>query len=196
MNVPDLMFDRSNGYEKNADTFIRSRNPRIGLDVVRDWAGQLTPGAEVLELGCGHGVVSEVLVEAGLTLFAIDASPALLRAFHERFPNVETECRAAEESKFFGRTFDGVVAWGLLFLLEEDGQRCVLAKVGEALRPGGRFLFTAPREAVEWIDVMTELPSRSLGAVEYEQVLRGLGLDVSSGATDEGGNYYYLATKR
>jgi 2-polyprenyl-3-methyl-5-hydroxy-6-metoxy-1,4-benzoquinol methylase len=190
------MFDRSNGYEKHADTFIRSRNPRIGLEVVREWASQFTRGSEVLELGCGHGVISEVLVEAGLTLFAVDASPTLLRAFQERFPDAQTECCTAEESTFFGRTFDGVVAWGLLFLLEEDAQRRVLAKVGEALRPDGRFLFTAPREAVEWIDVMTELPSRSLGAVEYERVLRGLGLEVSSGVTDEGGNYYYYATKR
>jgi SAM-dependent methyltransferase len=193
---PDLVFDRSNGYEKHADTYIRSRNPRIGLDVVRDWARQFTRGDEVLELGCGHGVISEVLVEARLTLFAVDASPTLLRAFHDRFPGVETDCCAAEESMFFGRTFDGVVAWGLLFLLEEDAQRFVLAKVEKALRPGGRFLFTAPREATEWIDVTTARPSRSLGAIVYEQVLRGLGLEVSSGVTDEGGNYYYYATKR
>ena len=192
----ELVFDRSNGYEKHAEAFIKSRSPGVGLDVVREWAGQFGPGSDVLELGCGHGVVSEVLVEAGLTLFAVDASPTLLRAFHERFPEVETECCAAEESTFFGRSFDGVVAWGLLFLLEEDAQRCVLARVGEALRPGGRFLFTAPREAVAWIDVMTELPSRSLGAVVYEQVLSDLGLEVSSGVVDEGGNYYYHVSKR
>jgi 2-polyprenyl-3-methyl-5-hydroxy-6-metoxy-1,4-benzoquinol methylase len=190
------VFDRSNGYEKHADTFIRSRNPRIGLDVVRDWADQFTRGGEVLELGCGHGVISEVLIGAGLTLFAVDASSTLLRVFHERFPDVETDCSTAEESMFFGRTFDGVVAWGLLFLLEEESQRCVLTKIGKALRPGGRLLFTAPREAVEWIDVMTERPSRSLGAVGYEQLLGGIGLEVSSGVMDEGGNHYYYVTKR
>jgi 2-polyprenyl-3-methyl-5-hydroxy-6-metoxy-1,4-benzoquinol methylase len=194
--APDLVPDRSSGYEEHADTFIRSRNPRIGLGVVRDWARQFTRDAEVLELGCGHGVISEVLVEVGLTVFAVDASPTLLRAFHDRFPHVETDCSAVEESMFFGRTFDGVLAWGLLFLLEGEAQRHVLAKVGKALRPGGRFLFTAPREAIEWIDVMTKRPSRSLGAVEYEQLLRGIGLEVSSGVTDEGGNYYYYAIKR
>jgi 2-polyprenyl-3-methyl-5-hydroxy-6-metoxy-1,4-benzoquinol methylase len=192
----DLVLDRSHGYEEYADIFIRSRSPRIGLGVVRDWAGQFTRDAEVLELGCGHGVISEVLVEAGLTLFAVDASPTLLRTFHKRFPHVETDCSAAEESTFFERTFDGVVAWGLLFLLEEDAQRCVLTKVGKVLRPGGRLLFTAPREAIEWIDVMTARPSRSLGAVEYERFLRGIGLEVSSGMTDEGENYCYYAIKR
>jgi SAM-dependent methyltransferase len=189
------MFDSSNGYEKHAETFIRSRNPRVGLDVVRDWAGQFARGGEVLELGCGYGAISEVLVEAGLTLFAVDASPTLLRTFHERFPDVETECCTAEDSLFFGRTFDGVVAWGLLFLLEEKAQLRILAKVGQALRPGGRFLFTAPREAVEWIDMMTECPSRSLGVVKYDRVLRSLGMEVSSGTADDSGNYYYHVIK-
>jgi SAM-dependent methyltransferase len=189
------MPDSSNGYERCAGTFIRSRNPEIGKAVVRAWARDFTSGAEVLELGCGHGVISQVLVEAGLALFVVDASPSLLRAFHERFPGIESDCCAAEKSTFFKRTFDGVVACGLLFLLEEDAQRSLLSKVGEALRPGGRFLFTAPRAAIQWLDVMTEQPSRSLGAAAYEQLLRGFGLEVSSGVTDEGENHYYFVEK-
>jgi SAM-dependent methyltransferase len=189
------MVDSSNGYERHAETLIRARNLRIGPDVVRAWAREFLPHAEILELGSGHGVISAVLIEAGSKLFAVDASPTLLRAFRQRFPGVETDCCAAEESTFFGRTFDGVAAWGLLFLLEEQAQRVLLAKVASALRPGGRFLFTAPREALDWVDVLTERPSRSLGAAEYERILRGLGLEVSSGVTDEGGNFYYDASK-
>jgi 2-polyprenyl-3-methyl-5-hydroxy-6-metoxy-1,4-benzoquinol methylase len=190
------MLDRSNGYEERASTFMRSRNARIGPGVVRDWAHEFELGAEVLELGCGHGVISQVLVEAGLSLFAVDASPTLLRAFHERFPDVVIECSAAEESTFFGRKFDGVVAWGLLFLLEEDAQRSILINVAKVLKPTGRFLFTAPREAIEWTDATTQRPSRSLGEVAYLELLRGIGLEVLSSATDEGGNFYYFAMKR
>ena len=39
------------------------------------------------------------------------------------------------------------------------------------------------------------MPSLSLGANVYEALLRDLGLDVSSGAIDEGGNYYYEGIK-
>jgi SAM-dependent methyltransferase len=190
------MPDPSNGYEEHAATFIRERYPEIGKSVVSTWAGSLPPAAEVLELGCGHGVVTEVLVETGLTVSVVDASPSLLRAFRQRFPHVPNQCAAAEESDFFGRTFDGVIAIGLLFLLAEEAQRTVLRKVGSVLRPGGRFLFTAPHQQVEWVDILTRQPSRSLGAAVYESVLTECGLEVSTGITDEGENHYFSAIRK
>jgi len=189
------MPDSSNGYEKHAEIFMRARNSRIGPRVMRDWARHLAEGAEVLELGCGHGVISEVLVEAGLTLFAVDASPALLAAFRKRFPQVRTECAAAQDSSFFERRFDGVVAWGLMFLLEEGAQRRLIANAAAVLKPGGQLVFTAPRERIEWIDAITERPSRSLGATAYERLLNEAGLIVAPGTTDEGGNYYFYAAR-
>ena len=150
----------------------------------------------MLELGCGHGVVSQVLIDQGLRLYAIDASPTLLATFRQRFPDVQAECAPAEESSYFNRTFDGVIAWGLMFLLPEETQRTVLTKMGRALKPGGRLLFTAQRETLTWFDSITGQESYSLGAEKYESLLRELGLDIEPGRTDAGENYYYLATKR
>ena len=190
------MSDRSNGYEEFADTFMRSRHPHIGQKMAGEWARGFAPGATVLELGCGDGVISQALVDAGLTLYGVDASPTLLRAFRERFPGIETECAAAEESTYFNRTFDGVIAVGLIFLLPESAQRNVLTKVANALKAGGWFLFTAPREACIWVDALTKRESRSLGVEEYEGLLRGLGLEISSGRVDEGENHYFFAVKQ
>lgn len=174
---------------------MRARRGHIGPEVVRDWAREFPAGAEVLELACGHGVISQVLVDEGLRLYAIDASPTLLAAFRKRFPDVQTECAAAEDSSYFGRTFDGVIAWGLIFLLPEETQRVVLARMARALKPGGRLLFTAPRGAVTWTDSLTGLESRSLSVEEYDLLLRALGLDIEPGRSDVGDNYYYSATK-
>src|ERR1051326_7328608 len=126
---------------------MRARNTRIGPSTVREWSRTLARGASILDLGCGHGVVSQPLAEEGFALWGVDASAKLVAAYRERFPDAHVECAAAEESDFFGRTFDGVVAWGLLFLLPGDVQRRVIGKVARALNPGGRFLFTADREA-------------------------------------------------
>jgi SAM-dependent methyltransferase len=190
------MGDTANGYEEHADTFMRWRHPHIGQKIAGEWAHGFAPGAAVLELGCGDGVISQALVDAGLKLYGLDASPTLLRAFRERFPGVETECAAAEQSTYFDRTFDGVIAVGLIFLLPETAQRTVLAKVANALKEGGRFLFTAPRQACSWVDELTRRESRSLGAEEYEAILRGLRFEVSSGRVDEGENHYFFAVKR
>jgi len=188
--------DKSNGYEQRAQDFMQARRAHIGPDVVREWARGFPPRAEVLELGCGHGVISEVLLHQGLRLYAIDPSPTLLSAFRARFPDVQTACATAQDSTYFNRTFDGVIAWGLIFLLPEETQRIVLTKVAQALKPGGRLLFTAAREAVTWFDSITGQESRSLGAEVYERLLRELGFDIEPGRRDAGENYYYLAIKR
>ena len=190
--MPD---DGANGYEEYAEIFMRARNLKIGLSVMRKWAGQLAPGSELLELGCGHGVISQVLLEAGVKLSVVDASPTLLREFHSRFPDVEVECSTAQKSELLSRKYDGVVAWGLILLLAETDQRSVLRRAADALRPNGRLVFTAPNEALTWKDSITEMPSLSLGATVYEALLRDLGLDVSSGVIDEGGNCYYEGIK-
>lgn len=187
--------DASNGYEEFAETFIRARNSRIGPEMVRRWSRTLPAGCAVLELGCGHGVISQVLVEEGFELHAVDASRTLLAAFRKRFPSVPADLAAAEDSDYFGRGFDAVVAWGLMFLLPAETQRAVLGKVARALNPGGRFLFTAPEEVCAWRDSITDRESVSLGAVEYRGILREHGLVVTGHDRDQGGNFYYFASK-
>jgi len=194
--------DSSNGYDAIADVFIARRGRRptvgdaIGAATVRTWAETFPPGATVLDLGSGPGEPStRILREAGLTPFAIDASPTMVAAFRDRFPDVPVECNAVEASDFFGREFDGVLAWGLLFLLEPDAQARVIEKVARALKPRGQFLFTAHREPLEWLDAMTGRQSRSLGAATYQQLLRAAGLVWVGEAQDEGDNHYYFVER-
>lgn len=192
--------DRSNGYESVAAEFLSGRGQPgtkgIGASTVRAWAHSLTPGAAVLDLGCGPGSpMTQVLIEAGLGVHAIDAAPTLVAAFRRRFPDTPVACEAVEESAFFGRAFDAVLAWGLIFLLPSDNQRALIAKVAAALVPGGRFLFTSPPEAIAWKDAMTGLESRSLGATEYRRLLSASGLTVTDEYEDVGENHYYDTVK-
>jgi cyclopropane fatty-acyl-phospholipid synthase-like methyltransferase len=194
--------DGSNGYEAIANIYIAGRGTRaragdsIGAAVVKAWAAALPAGATVLDIGSGPGEPStRILQEAGLTSYAIDASPTMVAAFRERFPDLPIEHNTVEDSAFFDRTFDGVLAWGLLFLLDPAAQAQVIGKVARALIPGGRFLFTAPQEPLEWLDAMTGRPSQSLGAQTYERMLRDAGLSWVGSAVDEGGNHYYFVEK-
>jgi hypothetical protein len=119
----------------------------------------------------------------------------MVAAFRTRFPDVPVECNDVTRSDFFGREFDGVIAWGLLFLLRPEAQAQLIDKVGHALVRGGQFLFTAPRELCEWSDSMTGLLSVSLGAERYRRLLEAAGLVLIDEMEDEGDNHYYRAAR-
>ncbi|MGZ5201546.1 MAG: class I SAM-dependent methyltransferase [Telluria sp.] len=183
----------SNGWESIAAEFVAARSD-VGSDIVRKWAAHLRVGGDVLDIGCGSGVpISSTLKEEGLQVFGIDASPTLVSMFRRRIEGANAACETVQESSFFGRTFDGVVAVGLMFLLSEDDQRKLIGKVGKALNPGGRFLFSAPRQHCMWNDLQTGQPSLSLGKEEYERLLAGAGMQLLDTCVDEGGNHYFDA---
>lgn len=191
--------DKSNGYEQVASAFIAGRGGNssgVGASVVADWSQNLPIDATVLDLGCGTGVpISQALIERGFQVYGVDASPTIVAAFRARFPSGPVECAAVEDSDFFGRTFDGVVAWGLFFLLGAEGQRRLIKKIADVLRSGGRLLFTAPRQNCSWRDAMTGRTSISLGHEAYRTALEAEGMSLVGTHCDEGENHYYFALR-
>lgn len=193
-----MTHDPSSDYECMASEFIRRRGPGgIGAATVREWTRRMRRGSAVLDLGCGHGVpISQVLVDEGFDVYGIDASPSMIAAFRTRFPSAHAECATVETSDLFGRSFDGIVSWGLLFLLPVDTQERLIGKVAKALAPGGQFAFTSTLHACTWTDILTGTPSISLGGDRYRAILASEGLEIVGEASDEGDNYYYFAWKR
>ena len=162
--------------------------------MVRRWAEGLPCGASVLDVGAGTGApLTRALLRAGLDVHAIDASARMTRLFRARLPGVPIACEAAERSAFFGRTFDGVLAVGLVFLLPPDAQRALIARLTGALRPDGRLLLSAPTEAGRWTDALTGELSVSLGRDGYLAAFAAAGLILAAEHDDEGGNHYYEA---
>jgi len=108
---------------------------------------------------------------------------------------ITVQCAAVEDSDFFGRTFEGVVAWGLFFLLDAEIQRKLIAKIAVVLPSGGRLLFTATKQNCTWTDAMTGRPSISLGHEMYRNTLEPEGLSLVGTQLDVSENYYYFAQK-
>lgn len=185
--------DPSNGYEAVAPEFIRRREQSsIGAGTVQMWARSLPLGGAILDLGCGSGVpISTALSNAGFVVYGIDASASLTAAFRRRLPRAHVACEAIEDSRFFNRTFDGVIAVGLIFLLSSDAQRNLIRKVAVALNTDGRFLFTSPAQPCAWTDMLTGKESHSLGTEEYKAAFSEVGLTLVGEYEDEGENHYY-----
>ncbi|HXY10974.1 MAG TPA: class I SAM-dependent methyltransferase [Terriglobales bacterium] len=163
---------------------------------VRKWARTLPRGSSVIDLGCGPGFpITAVLVEEGLHVFGVDAAPSFVAAFQGNLPGTPITCEAVQESRLFDRTFDAVLAWGLMFLLQAEDQHRLIQRFAEILVPSGRLLFTSTAKPAVWSDGMTGLESLSLGAEQYRKLLGAVGISVAEEYQDEGENHYFDAFK-
>jgi len=152
--------------------------------------------SRIIDLGCGPGFpITAVLVEEGLHVFGVDAAPSFVAAFQRNLPGIPILCEAVQESRMFDKTFDAVLAWGLMFLLKTEDQYRLIQRFAEILVPGGRLLFTSPAKPAVWNDGMTDLESVSLGADQYRKLLGAVGLTVTEEYEDEGENHYFDAFK-
>ena len=191
----DKSWDKSNGYEGIASIFIKGRGAAvngIGSSTVRKWIKSFSRDSIVLDLGCGTGIPNtKIMIEEGMTVYGVDASPSMVEAFKKNFPDNPVVCEAAEDSSFFNRRFDVIVSWGLLFLLPKQAQETIILNASHALHIGGRFLFTSPAKKISWSDAMTDQYSISLGAERYRELLTASGFSLLGEFEDEGENHYY-----
>ena len=188
--------DNSAGWEAVSDHFIAVRS-EVGAALVLGWATDRLPqSAAILDIGCGSGVpIAQGLVGVGFSVWGVDASPSLISAYRLNLPDMPAVCEPAQDSSFVDRTFVGLISIGLISLLGESDQRKLITSVANVLEPGGRFLFSAPREVCRWNDTLTGRTSISLGADTYAAQLTSVGLRLDDCRSDEGGNNYYGAVK-
>ncbi len=107
--------------------------PELGrslLDLIED-----LPGSRVLDLGCGDGVLTTRLVEAGASVTGLDSSPAMVEAAQASGLDVRLGDGQALE---FVDEFDVVFTNAALHWMPQT--ESVLDGVVRALRPGGQFV--------------------------------------------------------
>lgn len=107
--------------------------PALGaavLDLLAPRAGE-----RVLDLGCGDGVLTERIAEAGAAVQGLDRDPSMLAAARERGLDVVAADAMALD---FDGAFDAVFSNATLHWLPD--QAAVAAGVFRALRPGGRYV--------------------------------------------------------
>lgn len=68
------------------------------------------PSQHVLDVGCGPGSLTEVLLKRGCEVTSVDPSPHFVAALRERFPDADAHEGSAEALPFPDNGFDRVVA--------------------------------------------------------------------------------------
>jgi SAM-dependent methyltransferase len=109
------------------------------VDLMRPHLGQ-----RVLEIGAGHGTITDRLADGQRTVIASDLSPRCVDVLRERFASrsdievVKGDARAAAE----GRSIDSAVLVNVLEHIPDDVQ--ALRDLYDALEPGGTVIVFAP----------------------------------------------------
>ncbi|MDF2234026.1 methyltransferase domain-containing protein [Albimonas sp. CAU 1670] len=112
------------------------------------------PGRAVLDLCCGPGPVSAVLVEQGARVTGLDFSAAMLAQARTRVPGATFVEGDAQAMPFADASFDAATCgFGLMHIPDQDR---ALAELRRVLRPGAPFAFTvwAPAGASPGFEVI------------------------------------------
>src|SRR5690242_10239656 len=118
-----------------ADRYARHAHfvPALGqpvLDLLEPKSGE-----RILDLGCGDGVLTKKIADAGALVVGVDASADMVAAAQK----CGLDARVADGARLdFAAEFDAVFSNAALHWMKEDPD-AVIAGVARALKPGGRF---------------------------------------------------------
>ena len=104
-----------------------------------------SPGAKILDLGCGTGLELEAYFALNPTadVTGIDLAAGMLRALEKKFP--ERDIKLICGSYFdvpFGEGFDGAVSVESLHHFTKEEKIPLYRKLHDALKPGAAFILT------------------------------------------------------
>ena len=135
----------------NYDELCFTQNTDQELEFMIDILN-LSPGASILDLGCGTGRHAVGLARKGFSVTGIDLSSGMLTQARDkaRAANVEIELIHADASTFsLDKQFDVVIcicegSFGLLGSGDDANEQplAILRNVSRSLKPGGKTLFT------------------------------------------------------
>ena len=118
----------ADAYEANARFVSDLGSPVLQLLAPR-------PGERILDIGCGDGVLTKKIAQAGSSVVGLDSSPDFCEAARRLGLEV-VESSASDMA--FSREFDAVFSNAALHWMKDADN--VVRRVAQALRPSGRFV--------------------------------------------------------
>ena len=176
-------------YRRHAEQWDAARRNSAWNDRlwIQAFARKLSPGSRVLDLGCGGGdPVAHLLVEHGMHVTGVDASPEMIALAQNRMPEQEwivADMRGLQ----LGRTFDGILAWDSFFHLSPDAQRAMFAVFAAHAHRDTVLMFNTGPAFGEAIGSYRGHPlyHASLDHGEYEQLLATNGFRTIDQVTED-----------
>ena len=132
--------------------------------VRRDRVLELLPAklGRVLDVGCGPGVMTEVVLERGGTFEGVDLSPEMVNEAREKFghlPNVSFRVGNIEAIGAEDNSYDQLICMAVTEYLQTPDR--ALREIARVLKPGGIAIVTTPKRwTVSRVTVAAASPVR------------------------------------
>lgn len=121
-------------YSGEAEHYLSSRPDNVSRHL-REFLKQLTPGARILELGCGAGRDSEAMIAAG---FHVDPTDGVAEIAAIAAKRLQREVRVMRFDQLdVGDVYDAVWANASLHHVPRRQFPVILQSIFQALKPGG-----------------------------------------------------------
>jgi len=130
---------------------VFTQNTEAEVDFVIEELG-LSPGARILDMGCGTGRHSVELARRGYRMTGVDQSAGMLSEARKAAQEAQVEVEWVQaDARDFSRedAFDAAICLceGAFGLLETTGEAieqplAILRNIGGSLKPGGKAIFT------------------------------------------------------
>jgi ubiquinone/menaquinone biosynthesis C-methylase UbiE len=132
------------GYDAIAPAYLAWSVPRpttTRMGYINRLFSLLTPGAKVLELGCGAGVpCTQAFVKQGFDVTGVDISAAQIALAHQHVPEATLIQADMMSLSFKPETFDAIVALYSIFHLPKEEQGVMIRQIEGWLKEGGWLL--------------------------------------------------------
>ncbi|MBI4861869.1 MAG: methyltransferase domain-containing protein [Candidatus Riflebacteria bacterium] len=135
------------------------RHVKCHAELLDRSAGWVEEGADVLDLGCGPGLLAERLVSRRIRYLGMDLSDRFISTCRERFagrPEFRFEVGDVNSASLGDSVHDVVLILNTIHLPGVDALRVLRAAIG-SLRPGGRLIVSGPNGPESWARAEPEI---------------------------------------
>jgi 2-polyprenyl-3-methyl-5-hydroxy-6-metoxy-1,4-benzoquinol methylase len=145
--------------------YTHNRHFQARLDTVLHWLADAPKGLELLDYGCGSGVLLQSLARSGHRVTGADISEGMLEEARKNVPTVSygetvrlVRVNDRCEGGYADRLYDGIVSLGVFEYLDGlDEPRTLIKLLSQQLKPGGFLIVSVPnrrswlRQAERWV---------------------------------------------
>jgi cyclopropane fatty-acyl-phospholipid synthase-like methyltransferase len=132
------------GYDRVAERYLASKDPEdpTTLAALEELSRGFSPGAGVLDLGCGAGVPVTRWLARRFAVTGVDVSARQLELARRHIPRANLIKADMIDLSFEAESFDAVVAFHSIIHVPRAEHPALLGEIRRWLRPGGAFVAT------------------------------------------------------